>query len=99
MDAKEARAAVADARHNEDGTVTLYPVPGAHVYPYPAEMGHFKPRKAAELLQYEPPAFSLRKPPDPEPAPPPPTPVEAPEQPEGPSEQDGSSDSSQEAAS
>lgn len=106
MNASEARAAVANARRNEDGTVTIHPVEGGgHVYPYPAETQHVRPSVAIELLQYEPAAFTLdshtreespakvRRPKRAQPKPPPATPA-AP-QPEGPAEQVGSSDSTE----
>jgi hypothetical protein len=110
MNGSDARAAVANARRNEDGTVTLHAVEGGgHVYPFPAETIHVKSAEAIELLQYEPAAYTLdhhtreesekpKRPARPKkkaaPPAPPPEPPAAP-QPEGPSEQDGSSDSTE----
>lgn len=108
MDSKSAREAVANARRNRDGTVTIHPVEGGgHVYPYPAQTQHVTPSEAIELLQYDPPAFELdhhtreksakpkakgSKPASRPPAPLPEAPPAAPAQPEGPTGQVGSSD-------
>lgn len=70
------------------GTVHLHPVEGASIYPYPAEEMDVDEELAAELLAYSPPAFTADPPPKPK------KPRKAAsQQPEGPSEQDGSSDS------
>ncbi len=53
--------AVAKAKRNSDGTITVYPVEGAHLYPYESIQQDITPELADELLRYTPAPFTLDK--------------------------------------